>query len=353
MFEYVEALEKLSKQFGITGQESRVARTILSEIKDYIDSYEFTPLGSLIAVKRGSSEKHPKLMISTHIDEVGFVVSSILEGGFLRVNPRGGVDFKILPSKEVVIHSSEGEILAIFSIIPPHLLSEEDKKRPLNYDKLVLDTGLSEEEVKKRIKIGDPVTFKGEFLRLNGNKVSGKSFDDRSSVLVSIALLKELSYFKNVWDVYCVFSTQEEVGSQGCYTATFKINPDIGIAIDVTIGDQPDIGGSFEGYKLGEGTAIGVGPDFTPKIVKDLVNTAKEEKLNYVMEPMSRPGGTDAAVIQIVRAGIPTALLSIPLRYMHTPVEVIDIGDVKSTVKLLLSYIKRLDEKYLEELKWS
>lgn len=353
MFEYEKTLEKLSKQFGITGQENRIARTILSEIENDIDSYEFTTLGSLIAINRGKSLKHPKLMISTHIDEVGFVISSILDGGFLRVNPRGGVDFKILPSKEVIIHSYDGEIPAVFSIIPPHLLNITDRKESLNYDKLVLDTGLSEEEVRKRIKIGNPVTFKGEFLNLKNCKVSGKSFDDRASALVSIALIKELAYFKNVWDIFFVFSTQEEVGSQGCRTATFKINPDIGIAIDVTIGDQPDIGGQFEGYKLGSGTAIGKGPDFTPKIVKDLVNTAKEEKLNYVIEPMSRPGGTDAAVIQIVRAGIPTGLLSIPVRYMHTPIEVIDINDIKNTVKLLFSYIKKLDEKYLEDLKWS
>lgn len=352
MFDYVDTLEKLSKQFGITGQESKVARTILTLIKDYIDNYEFTPLGSLIAVKRGTSEKHPKLMISTHIDEVGFVVSGILEGGFLRVSPRGGVDYKILPSKEVVINAQNEDILAIFSTVTPHLLNEEDRNKPLNYDKLVLDTGLSEKEVIERIHIGDPVTFKGEFLKLNGDKVSGKSFDDRASALVSIALLNELKYFKNVWDIYCVFSTQEEVGSQGCYTSSFKIKPDVGIAIDVTIGDQPDIT-EFEGYKLGEGTAIGIGPNFTPKIVKDLINTAKEEKLKFVVEPMSRPGGTDAAVIQITQAGIPTGLLSIPARYMHTPIELVDINDIRNTVKLLLYYIKRLDEKYLEELKWS
>jgi len=350
MFEYTEVLEKLSKQFGITGQEGRIARIILSEIKDCIDNHEFTPLGSLIAVKRGSLERHPKLMISAHIDEIGFVVSNILEGGFLRVSPRGGIDFKILPSKEVVIHSSNEEILAIFSMIPPHLLSEEERKKPLNYDKLILDTGLSEEEVKRKIKIGDVVTFRGKFLKLKGEKVSGKSLDDRAGALISIALLRELSYLKNIWDVYCVFSTQEEVGSQGCYTSTFIIKPDIGIAIDVTIGEQPDIT-EFD-YKLGEGTAIGVGPNFTPKIVKDLINTAREENLKFTLEPMSRPGGTDAAVIQIARAGIPTALLSIPLRYMHTPAEVVNINDIKNTVKLLLSYIKRLDEKYLEDLKW-
>ena len=153
MFDYIYTLEKLSKQFGITGQESKVARTILNLIKDYIDSYEFNPLGSLIAVKRGTSEKHPKLMISTHIDEVGFVVSDILEGGFLRVSPRGGVDYKILPSKEVIINAQNDEILAIFSTVTPHLLNEEDRSKPLNYDKLVLDTGLSEKEVKEKIKV--------------------------------------------------------------------------------------------------------------------------------------------------------------------------------------------------------
>lgn len=352
MFDYAEVLEKLSKQFGITGQESKIGRTILSLIKDSIDSYNFSPLQSLIAIKNGSSEKHPKLMISTHIDEIGFVISGILEGGFLRVSPRGGVDYKILPSKEVVIHSSNDEIPAIFSAIPPHLLNEEERKKPLNYDKLVLDTGLTEEDVKRKIHIGDPVTFRGEFLKLKGDRVLGKSFDDRAGALVSIALLEELKYFRNIWDIYCVFSSQEEVGSQGCYTSTFMIKPDIGIAIDVTIGDQPDIT-EFDGYKIGEGTAIGIGPNFTPKIVKDLVNTAKEEKLKFSLEPMSRPGGTDAAVIQITRVGIPTALLSIPVRYMHTPTELVDVNDIKNTVKLLLSYIKRLDEKYLEDLKWS
>jgi endoglucanase len=351
MIDYIKVLEKISNQFGITGYESRVANTILNEIEKDIDGYKISNLGNLIAFKKGTIESHPKLMLSTHIDEVGFVVSAVLENGFLRVTPRGGIDYKILQSKEVVLHTDTGQIPAIFCSIPPHLLTEEERNTTPNFDYLILDTGLNDKETKEKIKIGTPVIYKSNFTRLRNERVSGKTFDNRVSALVNIALLNELKNIINKWDIYTVFSTQEEVGSQGSETATYEINPDIGIALDVTFGDQPDI--SEVEYKLGDGIGIGIGPNFTPKIVKDMETTAKEEKIKYFLEPMSRPAGTDAAVMQVTRMGFPTALISVPVRYMHSPIETVEIGDIKSAVKLLLSYIIKLDDKYLEDLKWS
>lgn len=309
-------------------------------------------MGNLIAIKKGQSTNHQKLMISTHIDEIGCVISSILPGGFLRVEPRGGVDPKILLSQEMIITSKKGLISAVFSTIPPHLLKTEEKSKIIGFDNLILDTGLPEEEVRQKIQIGDCVYFKGNFKELLNMRFCGKSFDNRASALISILLLQELSFVKHEWDIYCVFSTQEEVGCKGAETSANYLTPQIAIAIDVTFGDQPDIT-EFEGYKLGEAVPVGIGPNFTKKIVSDILSAGKEENIKTILEPIAHPGGTDASPIQVSGAGIPTALLSIPIRYMHTPIEMLDMKDIKNAVKLLVAYIRRLDQTSGEALLWS
>jgi putative aminopeptidase FrvX len=349
MLEDKKMLEVLSNSFGITGEEEAVSEWIKETVKPYTDEIKMTPMGNLIAIKKGTNPNHPTLMISTHIDEIGCIVSSILPGGFLRVEPRGGVDPKILPSQEMVVVTSQEKIPAVFAMIPPHLIKSEEKGKVCGFDQLILDTGLPEEVVLKKIRIGSPVIFKGRFTPLLNGRFSGKTFDNRGSALVSILLLKELSYVNHNWDICCVFSTQEEVGCKGAETAANWLNPKIAIAIDATFGEQPDIT-EFDGYKLGEGVPVGIGPNFTRQIANDILQAGREESIKTVLEPTSHPGGTDAGPIQVANMGIPTALLSIPVRYMHAPTETLDIKDIKNAVKLLLAYIRTLDQPYLEAL---
>ena len=349
MLEDKSILETLSNSFGITGEEEEITKWIRESISPFVDECKVTPMGNLIAIKRGQNPKHPVLLISTHIDEIGCIVSSILPGGFLRVEPRGGVDPKLLPSQEMLIITDTGKIPAVFSMIPPHLIKPEEKGKVNGYDQLILDTGLPEEEVKRKIRIGSPIIFKGRFKALMNERYSGKTFDNRSSALVSMLFLQEMSFIKHDWDIQCVFSTQEEVGCKGAGTAAFFVKPDIAIAIDATFGEQPDLT-ELEGYKLGEGVPVGIGPNFTKRITADILKAGREENIKTVLEPIAHPGGTDASTIQVAGLGIPTALLSIPVRYMHAPTETIDMKDIRYTVKLLVAYIRRLNQAYWEGL---
>jgi putative aminopeptidase FrvX len=349
MLEDKKVFEQLSNSFGISGEEEGIIKLIQETITPFVDECRITPLGNLIATKKGLNQNHPTLMISTHIDEIGCVVSSILPGGFLRVEPRGGVDPKILPSQEMVIVTDTDQLSAVFAMIPPHLIKPEEKGKVSGYDQLILDTGLAEEEVKQKVRIGSPVIFKGRFTPLLNGRFSGKTFDNRASAMASILLLQELSYVKHNWDILCVFSTQEEVGCKGAETAANAIYPKIAIACDATFGEQPDLT-EFDGYKLGEGVPVGIGPNFTRKISTDLLQAGKDNEIKTVLEPTSHPGGTDAGPIQVAHMGIPTGLLSIPVRYMHAPTETLDWKDIKNAVKLLLAYIRTLDQSYLEAL---
>lgn len=345
-------LTTLSESFGITGREDTVTKWILEQIRPYIDDFRFTPMGNLIVTKKGSHLNHPKIMISTHVDEIGLVVSSVLENGFVRVEPRGGMDPKIIPAHPFIIHTLKGPIKAVGISIPPHLLKEEDKKDMLSYENILLDTGLSTEEAQSAIQIGDPIVFQASLIPLLNQRFAGKSLDDRASALVSMLLLKELSTLKHEWDVVCTFSVQEEVGCKGAETAPFAVKPDIAIAIDVTFADQPDLG-DFEGIPFGEGVVISVGPDFTKKITRDLLQVAKQEGIKTVIDPTPMAGGTDATPLQVSQEGIPTALLSLPIRNMHTSVEVVDMQDIHKTMRVLFAYIKTLNQAYWEGLSWS
>jgi len=345
-------LKTLSESYGITGREDTITKWILEQIRPYIDDFRFTPMGNLIVIQKGNHLNHRKIMISTHVDEIGLVVSSVLENGFVRVEPRGGVDPKILPAHPFMILSRKGPIKAVGISIPPHLLKEEDKLNLLGYETILLDTGLSTEEAQSAIQIGDPITFQAPLIPLLNQRFAGKSLDDRASALVSMLLLKELANLKHEWDVVCTFSVQEEVGCKGAETAPFAVKPDIAIAMDVTFAEQPNLG-DFDGIPLGEGVVISVGPDFTKKITQDLLRIAKQEGIKTVIDPTPMAGGTDATPLQVSQEGIPTALLSLPLRNMHTSVEVVDMQDIQKTMKLLYAYIKTLDQAYWEGLSWS
>ena len=350
MFDWEQNLKTITSLYGISGEESSVASWIQKEISPFVQKSYINTLGSLVAIKEGVGHHKGKLMISTHIDEIGFVIGAILEGGFLRVEPRGGVDPKILQSQECCIRDTNGTMIpSVFATVPPHLIKPEERNKVTGYDTLILDTGLSEKEVKDRITIGSTVVFKAHFSKLLNGRYASKTFDDRACATISMAVIHELTKIYHDWDIYFVFSTQEEVGLKGAGTSAWEINPDVAIAMDVGFASQE----GYSGLSLGEGPGLGTGPNFTPKIVKDIRQIAKKESIPLPLEAESRPGGTDAGAIQIAHNGIPTALLSIPLKYMHTPIETIDIKDCKFAVKLLTEYIKNLDNKYLEGLSWS
>ncbi len=346
--EDIELLDKLTSTPGVSGSEEKVADVIIEEIKGLCDEYHTTPLGSVIALKKSTSGRAKgKIEISAHMDEIGFVVAKIEEGGYLRLATVGGVDPKILSSQEVTIISHTGrEYKGVIGALAPHLQTEKERKEQPSHDTVFVDViGLSEDEVRANIRVGDTVTMHAPILRLMKNRIVGKSLDDRICVLANIKLLRELNKMIFDWDVYVVFSSQEEIGSPGARTATYEIEPDVGIAIDVTIGDIHGVKEKLP--KLGKGPVLGLGPTCSPKIAGDIKKIAKEINVPLQLEASVRTG-TDADSMFLVGKGVPIAVLSIPLRHMHTTVELIDMDDVNNLVRLLVEYIKQLDKTYEE-----
>jgi tetrahedral aminopeptidase len=350
MTDWKSIFEQLSQANGISGKETEVTQLIAKIVQPWTDELKTNTLGSLIAIKKGSGKHHPRLMISTHIDEIGFVVSAIEDGGFIRIEPRGGVDPKILPAQMLQILSREGPIPAEVCTIPPHLLLSEERDKVMVYEKMLLDTGMEEAEVKRRVLIGDPIVFLMPFKALAGTKFSGKSMDNRASALVSMKLLEALQRINHQWDVCCVFSVQEEVGCKGAKTSAYELQPSCAIALDVSFGEQPEVK-EADSYPLGTALPLGIGPNFSKKLLQLIQNAGNEDQIATVLDPSPFPRGTDASTIQTVSEGIPTALISLPLRYMHTPIETIDEKDINNASRLLQGVIRKLDEEHGEGFK--
>jgi putative aminopeptidase FrvX len=346
----VPLLRRLSETSGVSGYEHQVRDTVREELGRFADEVRTDALGNVIAVKRGTApEPRPAVMIATHMDEIGLMVSD-LEEGFIHFQQVGGYDDRVLLGQEVVVHGQR-DLTGIIGARPPHVLPKDERSKPIPYDKLRIDVGLSPEDLTELVRVGDLVTMSRKLVELKGGLVAGKALDDRASVAAAAVCLEELSRMHHLWDVYAVATVQEEMGYQGSITSTYGLQPEIGIAVDVTFGKQPGTPEEHT-YELGKGPTIGCGPNFHPKLQEALVETAQTLEISAPLEPSERPGGTDAYAIQISRGGIPAALLSIPLRSMHTPVETIAIKDVERTGRLLAAFISRLDETFMQSLVW-
>jgi endoglucanase len=256
----------------------------------------------------------------------------------------------VLLGQEVVVHGRR-DLPGIIGARPPHLLPRDERDKPIPYDRLLIDVGLAPEEVARLVRVGDLITMNRELIELKGDLVAGKALDDRASVAAAAVCLEELTRVRHHWDVYAVATVQEEVGLKGAVTSAFGLQPDVGIAIDVTWAKQPGTLDEYT-YELGKGPTIGCGPNFHPKLQEALVEAAKALEMSYHLEPATRPAGTDAAAMQISRQGIPVALISIPQRNMHTPVETISVKDVERVGRLLAAFISRLDGDFLDSLNW-
>jgi tetrahedral aminopeptidase len=348
--EIVPLLRRLSEAPGLSGYEHQVRDLVTEEFARHADEVRIDVLGNVIAVKRGSGpEPRPSIMLAAHMDEIGLIVSSF-EEGFVRFEQVGGYDDRVLLGQEVVIHGQR-DLPGIIGARPPHVLPAATRDKTIPYDQLLIDPGLTPEELAELVQVGDLVSMKRELVELRGGLVSGKAMDDRASVVAVAVCLEELSRLHHRWDVYAVATVQEEVGLKGAITSAFGLEPDVGLAIDVTFGKQPGTPDE-ETYELGKGPTIGCGPNFHPRVEEMLVNTAKSLEMPHHLEPAPRTAGTDAAAIQISRHGIPAGLLSIPVRNMHTPVETVAVKDVERAGRLLAAMISRLDDGWLQSLTW-
>ncbi len=343
-------LKRLSEARGVSGYETEVRDIIAEEFGQYADEVRTDKLGNVIALKRGEgAEPRSRIMLAGHMDEIGLMVTK-LEKGFLRFTSVGGFDERILLGQEVTVHGRR-DLPGIIGSRPPHVLPKEEREKIIPMDRLFIDVGVGGEELEHLVRVGDLVTIGRKFTQLQGDLVAGKALDDRTAVAAIAVCLEELSSIRHVWDVYAVATVQEEVGMRGAITSAYGLAPDVAIAIDVTFGDQPGVS-EAETVKIGKGPAIGFGPNIHPKLHQALVNVAKELEIPYQVEPIPGRSGTDAWVIQVTREGIPTALLSVPLRYMHTSVETLSLKDAERTGRLMAGFIGRLDAGFMEKLGW-
>ena len=318
-----------SSSLGNITEARDIAFNILKDLTDECEkTYNLTVLGKI----KGDTDY--TLMLAAHIDEIGFTVTDIDDKGFLTVGKCGGFDLRTLPAKCVTIHGKE-KVTGVFCSTPPHLAEGEQSFEDIT--KFKIDTLLGE-KAKEIISLGDFVTFKNEPYCLSENIVGGKSFDDRAGVLSLLLLAEKLKGEKLPVNVVIALTDMEELGTRGAKTACFKVNPNEAIAIDVSFGNAPDVSPTECG-ELGKGAMVGIAPVLSKDMSRKLINVAKEKNISYQSEVMGGRTGTDADALSITREGVPSGVVSIPLRNMHTDTEVIDVSDVSAVVKLLYSYI--------------
>jgi endoglucanase len=348
--EIVPLLKRFTETPGVSGYEHQVRNLVMAEFGRWAEEVRTDTLGNVIALKQGSgNEPRPAIMLATHMDEIGLVVSE-LEKGFIHFQQVGGYDDRVLLGQEVMVHGRR-DLPGIIGGRPPHVLPAAERKKPIPYDKLLIDVGLSPEEMEAQVRVGDLVTMNRSIVELEGGLVSGKAMDNRASVAAAVVCLEELGGLRHQWDVYAVATVQEEVGLKGAITSAYGLQPDLAIAIDVTFAKQPGTSDE-ETFELGKGPTIGCGPNFHPRLQQALVEAAEGLEMGHQIEPAARVGGTDAVALQISRAGIPTGLLSIPLRSMHSPVETVSVKDVERVGRLLAAFIAGLDETFMDTLVW-
>ena len=336
-------LKRLLETPSPTGCEQRIAAIVRERMEGVADQVTTDVMGSVHArlAGRGSA---PSLMLAAHMDEIGLMVVNVSDDGFLSVAAIGGVDAAILPGLRVDVHATgvEHPLRGIVGRKPIHLISagERDKVTPLS--DLVIDLGLPAKKVKRLVKVGDVITFGVGFERFGKNMGVSRAFDDKCGVWVITRVLEELASGGGcAGDVTCACTVQEEIGTRGAITSAFGIRPDVAVAFDVTHAtDYPGIShAKFGDIKCGGGSVIGRGPNVNPQVFERLVQAAKTAGVPYQIEALPGHSGTDAWPIQVSRAGIPTGLVSVPLRYMHTGVEVVSVSDVENTGKLIAEYI--------------
>ncbi len=341
-------LSKMVEIPAVSGYEQELYSLLEEKFSPFVDECCQDNMKNFIGEKNGTG-KDIRIMLAAHQDEIGLMVKKIEENGFIRVASVGGIDPRTLPSQRVRVHGKE-KLQGVIGAMPPHLLDREERDNKAHRLKdLYVDTGYEEKKVRELVRVGDIITIDRNLHQLNGKFVCGKALDDRAGVLMLYECARELSRIKHKADVYFVATSQEEVGLKGGFTSSFNIDPQIGIAVDVTHGIMPGVEKS-KAVEMEGGAVISLGPHVHPDLFQLFKDTAINRSIPHQIQPTSSPYGTDAAAIQVVRGGTATALISIPQRYMHTSVETISLKDVRSGAQLMASAIAEVDEEFLEGL---
>ena len=330
---------------GVAGQEDGIADFCVSLLAPY-GPVGLTPLGSVLCQVWNGGSGAPHLLIDAHIDEVGLIVTFIEEDGFLRVAPCGGIDRRALPAAPLLIYGEHGPVCGVVCSSPPHL-NKEGEKKTLPVDELCVDIGCaSKDEAEGLVSPGDRATCYAPARPLLGGLISGKAADNRAgcaAIMYALSLLADDS--PAVCSLTVLFSTMEEIGGQGAKTAANHVLPTHAIIVDASFAHTPDAPKAKCGL-LGGGPMVGIAPILSGEMSKLLIDTAKTQGIPFQAEVMGGKTGTNADSIAVAGAGVYTGLLSIPQKYMHTPVETVSISDIENTGRLLAAFIRRFNREW-------
>ena len=350
MYPFTDLLKQLISLPGLSAYEGPARTAIETAWRPLVDELSVSRLGSLHGLRRGRGpEPRPRLLLAAHMDAIGLMVTGI-QDGLLRFTEIGGIDPRILPGQLVTVHGRR-DLPAVVVQPPERLLPPSQKDHAVEMQYLFVDTGLLAEEVAGQVRIGDLISFAQPPLELPGDVLAGHSLDNRTSVAAVTHCLSELQKRLFDWDVWAVATVQEEETLGGGLTSPFEIRPQLAIAIDVTFAKGPGVS-DHRAYGFGKGPTIGWGPNVHPALFRSFKEIAEELDMPYQVENMPQHSGTDAYAMQIVAEGIPTLVLGLPLRYMHTPVEAMVLKDIARCGRLLAEFITRLKPDYMETFRW-
>ena len=353
MTDILPFLKSLISVSGLSGYETPVADLIAEKWRPLVDEVTTSRVGSLHALKKGKGNSpRPSVMIAAHMDAIGLRVSKIVDG-FLHITNVGGIDVRVLPGAEVTVHASgtDEELPGVIAMPPARFLPESagDGVMAINY--LLVDTGLLPREVDRKIRVGDLVSFANEPFELSGDVISGHSLDNRASVAAVTVCLEELQNKPHVWDVWAVATVQEEVTLLGAASSAFVLRPQIAIVVDGTFAKGPGANG-WQTFPLAKGVGLCIGPNMHPFLHKQMRELADRLEIPWFLDVTPSHSGTDAFAVQTTSEGIPTALVEYPLRYMHTPVEMVALKDIQRVGRLLAEFIASLEANFVDTIIW-
>jgi endoglucanase len=336
-------LKRIVDTPGPSGYEQAVQRAYREAVGPYADEVRTDVMGSVIAARKVDGSA--RIMLAGHADEIGFQIRYINDEGMLYFGCIGGHDAVVTVGQRVNVHTSSGPILGVLGRRAIHLLESDERNKPIKLDDLWIDIGArSRKEAQELVSVGDCVTYAQELQRLQGDICTARSFDNKMALFVLIETMRLLKDVNLKASVYAVSNVQEEIGLRGARTSSFGIDPTVGLATDV--GHAMDFPGANKkkvgDVKLGGGPIIARGANINPRVYDLLVRTAKELEIPYQIEAAPSGTGTDANAMQISRAGMATGLISVPLRYMHTPCEVMDLNDIENTARLMAGFCERV-----------
>lgn len=336
---------------GLSGYEGPVARLIEVEWRPLVNELSLSRLGSVHALKQGlGANPRPSVILAAHMDAIGLMVTQI-EDGFLRVTSIGDVDPRILPGQAVIVHTAKENLPGVIVMPPPKMLPPGKGTDVVDIPHLFIDVGLPPSKVASLVRIGELVSFGTEAVEMSGDTVSGHSIDNRASIAALTLCLQELQSKSHIWDVWAIATVQEEINYGGAATSAHQLRPDLAIAVDGTFAKAPGSNhwGTFE---LGKGPVFGFGPNIHPYLFKRFKNLAERLEIPYATEIIPESSETDAMAMQIAVEGIPTFVLSIPVRNLHTPVEIVALKDIQRAGRLLAEFIVELECDFMSTITW-